>query len=77
MATNGKIDLSWNEFTVHSSTTLTNMCEDKTFTDVTLATKDESEIRVHKAILCSFSMYFRNILITYTEKNLIVLIIKA
>ena len=70
MSANGKLVLSWNDFTVHSSTTLTNLWEDKTFTDVTLATKDESEIRVHKAILCSFSMYFRKSLMANTENNL-------
>ena len=69
MSPSGTLLLTWNKFEGHASTTLKHLWEDKTFTDVTLTTKDEVEIRVHKAVLCSISLYFKNILMTNVNNN--------
>ena len=41
------------------------------FTDVTLATVDDKQIRAHKVILSSFSPFFKNILLKNSNSNLI------
>ena len=73
MSTKGTLLLSWNKFEGHASTTIKHLWEDKTFTDVTFTTKDEVEIRVHKAVLCSISLFFKNILMTDVNNNHIIL----
>ena len=41
------IILSWDNFELHTSTMLQDMLNYKNLTDITLATKDEKEIRAH------------------------------
>ena len=60
-----------NEKFVFSSTlyeaNATNICQqfwnDQDFTDVTLATVDNHQVKVHKVIISSCSPFFRNILL--------------
>ena len=43
---------------------LRHLWTDKDFTDVTLATADNQQITVHKAILSACSPFFRHLLVT-------------
>ena len=45
------------------------MWSDQDFTDVTLTTLDDKQIRVHKVILSSSSDYFREILLKNQQHN--------
>ena len=46
-----------------NSKTLSNLWQEEEFIDVTLATYDGRQIKAHKAILCSASKFFRNIMV--------------
>ena len=54
---------SHKEFEVSAPTWLRSLWNDQDFVDVTLATADERHIYVHKVILSSASLFFKNILV--------------
>ena len=45
--------LAWNEFNSCTSSTFQDLYTDKEFTDVTLATDDNKQLKAHKVILSS------------------------
>ena len=61
--------LSWNDFASKAPNTIKQLWADQDFTDVTLATEDNQQIKVHKVILSFCSPFFRNILIKNTHQN--------
>ena len=73
MLSDNTLELSWNDFSNYSTNTFKNLWEDKSMTDVTLSTQDDNTIRAHKAILCSMSPYFRNVLSTKNNQDVIVI----
>ena len=54
---------SWGLFAQNASTSITNMWQDRYYTDVTLATMDDKQIKAHKLILSSSSNFFNNIFV--------------
>ena len=52
-----KFLLSWNDFAANAPNTFRNLWTDQDFTDVTLATEDNQQIRKHKVILSSCSQF--------------------
>ena len=69
MATINKMVLTRNDFETNAPNSFRNLWKDGHFTDVTLATKDDQQIRVHKVILSSCSPFFRNILLKNPHQN--------
>ena len=69
----GTLMLSWNEYDGYLSRTLKHMWEDRILSDVTLTTKDDKQIKVHRVILFSTSIYFQNIFLSNAEKDQIIL----
>ena len=64
-----QLSLTWDDFDKHISSTFWQLWSDKDFTDVTLTTLDDKQIRVHKVILSSASDYFRKILLKNPQHN--------
>ena len=52
---------SWGLFAQNVCTSITNMWQDGYYTDVTLVTVDDKQIKAHKFILSSSSKFFKNI----------------
>ena len=69
MAASSKMVLSWNGFKLNATSTFKNLWNDQDFADVTLASVDDQQIRVHKVILSSCSYFFKNILIKNPHPN--------
>ena len=59
---NGKYYLMWNDFEENSSSSFKTMRNDNDFTDVTLACDDNQDIKAHKMILSTSSLFFNKIL---------------
>ena len=67
-----RLTLSQNETTTESIQHIfKELWKDQDFTDVTLATADDQQIRAHKVILSSCSPFFKNILLKNSNSNLI------
>ena len=60
---------SWGLFAQNASTSMTNMWQDRYYTDVTLVTMDEKQIKAHKLILSSSSNFFKNIFVRNPHPN--------
>ena len=58
-----KFCLSWNDFETSVSNSFKDLLGDEHFTDVTLVSEDNRQMKVHKVILSSCSPFFRNIFI--------------
>ena len=58
-----KIDLSWDKFDSNAAITFRQLWINKEFTDVTLVTGDDLQIKAHKVILSSSSEFFRRLLL--------------
>ena len=66
---NKKLTLNSNYFESNAHNTFRQLWNDLDFTDVTLATADNQQIRAHKVILSSCSPFFRNILLNNPHQN--------
>ena len=64
-----KVILSWNEFATNAPKTFKQLWREQDFTDVTLATEDDQQIKAHKVILSSSSDFFRNLLLRNPHPN--------
>ena len=69
MATINKMVLTWNDFETDAHINFRNLWKDECFSDVTLATEDDHQIRVHKVILSSCSTFFQNTLLKNPHQN--------
>ena len=58
-----KLKLSWDEFEMFTTSTLTGLYMDQDFVDVTLACEDGKQMKAHKVVLSSCSSFFKNILL--------------
>ena len=58
-----KFNLSWNDYGSWTKNTFQDLLNDHEFTDVTLASEDERQIKAHKVILSACSRLFRRILV--------------
>ena len=58
-------------FGINSSTTFQNYWKNEAFTDVTLATMDDQQIRAHRVILSSYSTFFNNVFVKNCQPNLL------
>ena len=58
-----------NYFESFALNTIRQLWDDQDFSDVTLATVDNQQIRAHKVILSSNSSFFRNILLNNPHPN--------
>ena len=56
-------------FEVHTSTILENLWNYKNFTDITLATTDKKELKLHQVIISSASKLFKNLLQTNSNET--------
>jgi broad-like protein len=61
--------LAWKEFNSCTSSTFQDLYSDTEFTDVTLATDDDKQIKAHKVILSSCSSFFRRILLNNPHQH--------
>ena len=61
--------LAWNEFNSATSSTFQDLYTDQEFTDVTLATEDDKQLKAHKVILSSCSSFFRKILLNNPHQH--------
>ena len=61
--------LAWKEFNSCTSSTFKDLYTDTDFTDVTLATDDDKQIKAHKVILSSCSSFFRRILLNNPHQH--------
>ena len=57
------------DFAVNAPNTFKQLWTDKDFTDVTLVTEDDQQIKAHKVILSSCSQFFRNLLVKNPHEN--------
>ena len=64
-----KFNLAWRDFEFSVSQTVRDLLSDTDFTDVTLASHDEEQIKAHKFMLCSASPFFRRILLKNPHQN--------
>ena len=69
MAAISRMVLSWNDFELNAQNTFKDIWNDQDFADVTLASVDDQQIRVHKVILSSCSSFFQNILVKNPHQN--------
>jgi predicted RNA-binding Zn-ribbon protein involved in translation (DUF1610 family) len=53
---------NWNDHATNAPNTFKQLWGDRDFTDVTLATADDQQVKVHKVIISSCSQFFRNLL---------------
>ena len=67
--TDNTLDLRWDHFETNAPNTFQKLWKDQDFTDVTLATVDDQQIRAHKVILSSCSEFFRNIFLKNPHQN--------
>lgn len=58
-----KYSLAWNEFQTSACNTFQDLYGDEDFADVTLACEDDKQIKAHKVILSSCSLFFKTILL--------------
>ena len=65
----GEVNVNWNEFEVSAANSFKNLWSNKNFTDVTLASEDDHQIRAHKVILSSCSLFFSKILLRNPHAN--------
>ena len=65
----GRYVLTKSDFQSCSSNTLQELFTDNHFSDVTLVSEDEKEIKAHKVILASASSFFRRMLIRYEQQK--------
>ena len=66
---NNLLALVWNQFQVNAPHTFLQLWNNQDFTDVTLATVDDQQIRAHKVILSSGSLFFQNIFLKHPHQN--------
>ena len=66
---NNLLALVWNQFQVNAPHTFLQLWNNQDFTDVTLATVDDQQIRAHKVILGSGSSFFQNIFMKHPHQN--------
>ena len=67
--TDNTLDLHWDHFETNATNTFQKLWNDQDFSDVTLATVDDQQIRAHKVILSSCSELFRNIFLRIPHQN--------
>ena len=65
----GKYSLNHIDFETNARNILKQLWDDQTFSDVTLATSDDKQIRAHKMILSTSSPFFQNILQKNPHQN--------
>ena len=58
-----KIELSRGDFSLYTVRTMQSMFEEDAFTDITLASEDNKQIKAHKSVLSSGSNFFRDIIL--------------
>ena len=61
--------LSWNQFGSSAQSTFRNLINDQNFTDVTLVSSDNKQIKAHKVILSSCSKFFNQILLSNPHQH--------
>ena len=61
--------LKWNDFESSAPNTFRQLWNDKNFTDVTLSTADDHQIKVHRVILSSCSELFKHLLVKNPHHN--------
>ena len=66
---NINLGLCWSQFEANALYYIQQLWNDQSLADVTLATKDDQSIRVHKIILGSGSSFFRDIFSRYSHQN--------
>ena len=63
------LDLHCNDYKENATNAFKSCYQDQDFTDVTLATADDKQIKAHKIILSSCSQFFKNILLKNSHSN--------
>ena len=58
-----EVNVNWNQFEVSAAKSFKDLWNNNNFTDVTLASEDDQQIRAHKVILSSCSNFFSSILV--------------
>lgn len=61
--------IGYKDFQTNAKDVFQALWNDRQFSDVTLVTGDDKEIRAHKIILCSNSIFFKNIFRRYPYHN--------
>ena len=61
--------IAWNDFEINAPNSFRLLWNEKNFSDVTLATSDDHQIKAHKFILSSCIEFFQNILKTNLHQN--------
>ena len=64
-----EVNINWNQLEVSAANSFKNLWNNNNFTDVTLATEDDKQIKAHKVILSSFSNLFTKILFRNPHPN--------
>ena len=62
MNTQDSVDLSWTDFQTNLSAFVSCLHNDEVFSDVTLVTEDNYQIKTNKLVLSASSLFFRKIL---------------
>jgi len=69
MGTEENLNIAWKDFESNSSNIFKELLDDKDFTNVTLATADNKQIKAHKIILSFCSPFFKEILVSNPHQN--------
>ena len=64
-----KLNPVYTNFHKRSTKFIEESCSDQEFSDATLATVDGKQVKAHKILLSSGSMFFKNIFRRYPNKN--------
>jgi hypothetical protein len=69
-----KFHLSRNDFHLSSASAFRELLKENYFADVTLACEDGQQVKAHKVILSSSSLFFKNILLKNLHPSPLILL---
>merc|ERR1712129_176601 len=69
MDSKNMFSLSRSDYKNVLSSTISDLLTDNEFTDVTLVSHDDEQIKAHKVILCSASAFFRRIIVNNPHRH--------
>jgi len=64
-----KMQITWNDYQNNASDLIRLLWNDRDFSDVTLATVDDQQIKAHKVVLSSCSSFFKNLILKNDHPN--------
>jgi len=67
-----KVAITNNQFTDLATKTFNDLIDDQLFTDVTLVTADDKQVKAHKVVLGASSKFFKSVFAKNTDNKLLI-----